>query len=536
MRIPVLVILALVAALALAAGASAATLTDSGGVLTFTAGAGAADTTSIEAMGSAIRFSGSGETVSASGCTVVTAGSVFDCSGVTRVVVDLGDRDDSFTSDVASAISLTVQGGDGNDFLQGADSTGDTIDGGNGNDVVLGLDGADTLTGGAGDDDVEGGVGNDVIDGGAGDDDVDGGAGADDLHGGSGIDSAFPVGTGNPAPDVRGTLDDSADDGGPGEADNVHSDVENLDGGSFAATSGAPSDGLVTLVGSAASNSLSVSSGRGILDGGAGNDVLGGGPLDDTITSRDGYADVVTCGEGADTVIADTFDTVSDSCENVQRAAVALPGAPAPAPDAQPTVAWTGPAEHATIAGSAKTTLTASAGDDHGIAKVQFLADTRLLCEDTTAPYSCVYSPRGDEGGLRTLEAVAIDGAQQAATALKSVTVGRFTPVLSLSVSPSSDRTPPLHFRAHGRLTLPSGMTHSIGCSTGTVTVRIEAGTKTVSTRHIDLEHDCTYSSSIAFHSRSSFGKATVLHLTARFGGSAVLTAASAKRRSARIR
>jgi Ca2+-binding RTX toxin-like protein len=536
MRIPVLLFLALVTALVLAAGASAATLTDSGGVLTFTAAAGAKDTTSIQTMGSAIRFSGTGEAISASGCTVVTAPSVFDCSGVTRVVVDLGDQDDSFTSDVASGISLTVQGGDGNDFLQGDDSFGDTIDGGNGNDVVLGLGGADVVSGGAGDDDVEGGGGNDVLDGGAGDDDLEGGAGADDLHGGSGIDSAFPAGVADPAPDVRGTLDDVADDGGPGEADDIHSDVENLEGGSFAATAGAPGDGAVTLVGSAASNSLTVSSGRGNIDGGAGNDVLGGGPLDDTITSRDGYADVVTCGDGADTVIADTFDTVSDSCENVQRATVTLPGDPPPAPDAQPTVAWTAPAEHATIAGSAKTTLTASATDDHGITKVQFLAGTRLLCEDTTAPYSCVYSPRGDEGGLRTLEVVAIDSAQHAATALKSVTVGPFTPKLSLSVSPSSDRKPPLHFRAHGKLTLPTGMTRSTGCSTGTVTVKIEAGAKTVSTHHVDVERDCTYSSSIAFHSRSSFGKATVLHLTARFGGSTALKAASAKQASARIR
>ena len=160
------------------------------------------------------------------------------------------------------------------------------------------------------------------------------------------------MGTANPAPDVRGTLDDAADDGGPGEADNVHSDVENLEGGSFAATSGAPGDGLVTLIGSAASNSLSISSGRGNVDGGAGNDVLGGGPLDDTITSRDGYADVVTCGQGADTVIADTFDTVSDSCESVQRVTVTLPGVRRLPTGSRPS-AWTAPAERATIAGSA---------------------------------------------------------------------------------------------------------------------------------------------------------------------------------------
>ena len=79
-------------------------------------------------------------------------------------------------------------------------------------------------------------------------------------------------------------------------------------------------------------------------------------------------------------------------------------------------------------------------------------------------------------------------------------------------------------------------MTRAVGCSTGTVTVKIEAGAKTVCTRHVDLERDCTYSSSIAFHSRSRFGKATVLHLTARFGGSPMLKAASAKTRSARIR
>ena len=52
------------------------------------------------------------------------------------------------------------------------------------------------------------------------------------------------------------------------------------------------------------------------LDGGAGADVLRGGAGADTLAARDGAADGAACGAGADTVVADTIDSVS-GCEAV---------------------------------------------------------------------------------------------------------------------------------------------------------------------------------------------------------------------------
>ena len=87
---------------------------------------------------------------------------------------------------------------------------------------------------------------------------------------------------------------------------------------------------------------LTATGGRAILDGGPGNDVLSGERLDDRITSRDGFADRVRCGDGVDTVIADSLDTISPTCENVDvadpppAAPVAAPQPPAPAQPPRP--------------------------------------------------------------------------------------------------------------------------------------------------------------------------------------------------------
>lgn len=67
----------------------------------------------------------------------------------------------------------------------------DTVNAGNGNDAVSGGDGSDDLFGEGGDDDLFGGNGDDSLVGGSGDDDLFGDAGRDTLVGGSGSDLMF---------------------------------------------------------------------------------------------------------------------------------------------------------------------------------------------------------------------------------------------------------------------------------------------------------------------------------------------------------
>ncbi|WPB73030.1 Ig-like domain-containing protein [Archangium violaceum] len=84
-----------------------------------------------------------------------------------------------------------------------------------------------------------------------------------------------------------------------------------------------------------------------------------------------------------------------------------------------PTVTLTAPAEGSTLTGSV--TFTATATDDRGMSKVEFLSGTTVLCSDTTSPYSCSYNTRGLSNGPRVVTAKAYDTATN--TALSSVNV-----------------------------------------------------------------------------------------------------------------
>jgi Ca2+-binding RTX toxin-like protein len=164
------------------------------------------------------------------------------------------------------------------------------------------------VTGGAGNDSVVTGAGPDALSGGSGDDYLAGNAGADTFSGGSGFDR---VGYRRLA-SLTITLDGLADDGVTGGHDLVGNDVENVYASSRPA-------GTVTIVGDSGPNVLTVGRGHGIINGGAGSDVLVGGPEDDTIDARDGVQDRVACREGADTALVDQLDLVRSDCESVQR-------------------------------------------------------------------------------------------------------------------------------------------------------------------------------------------------------------------------
>ena len=68
--------------------------------------------------------------------------------------------------------------------------------------------------------------------------------------------------------------------------------------------------------------------GADTLDAGLGRDLLDGGAGDDLLRGRDGQADDLRCGAGADRVEADTLDAVAADCEHVERAPIAPPPEP----------------------------------------------------------------------------------------------------------------------------------------------------------------------------------------------------------------
>ncbi|HWI74979.1 MAG TPA: hypothetical protein VNT55_23655, partial [Baekduia sp.] len=282
--------------------------------------------------------------------------------GVLRV--DLGAGDDKFTGGPGGE---AVSGGPGNDELTGA-AGDDRLDGGDGNDKLIGDAGRDQLLGGAGDDFFDGdhynGISGDLIDGGPGMDRAEGW-----------VDPSVSA----EHPPISITLDGAANDGRPGEGDDVRSierltsnvsgtlvlsdepDIvemwANVDGGPSTIRTNGGND---VVTGGSRDETIDGGAGDDRLEGGFGNDVITGGAGRDTINAdmsasqcgvfqsctvpfgndtidvRDGEADTVVCGPGTDTVKADAIDTVAPDCETADKTGT-TPSTPGPAgPEQKP--------------------------------------------------------------------------------------------------------------------------------------------------------------------------------------------------------
>jgi Ca2+-binding RTX toxin-like protein len=206
------------------------------------------------------------------------------------------------TNPVSLTLDATANDGEAG---EGDNASGDieNITGGAGDDTLIGSSGANALDGGPGNDVLSGGLGNDTLSGGPGDDIFTEDSipnGSDVFVGGAGEDTvSYALRTSA----VTVTIDDTANDGESGEADNVHSDVEDVVGGS----------GDDTITGSALGNALAGGPGNDTLNGGGGLDALRGGPGDDIENGDTGDdifledaaangADVFVGGPGLDTI------------------------------------------------------------------------------------------------------------------------------------------------------------------------------------------------------------------------------------------
>lgn len=87
-----------------------------------------------------------------------------------------------------------------------------------------------------------------------------------------------------------------------------------------------------------------------------------------------------------------------------------------------PTVSITNPANGAIVARKALVTITATASDNVGVTRVDFLVNGALQCSDTTAPYSCNWRVPGAMNKTHQLQARAFDQAGNIGTASIQVT------------------------------------------------------------------------------------------------------------------
>jgi len=224
---------------------------------------------------------------------VTPASFSIDIGTTENLVVNLAGGDDNFSTsgDLASLISITVDGGTGNDTIHGSNGA-DTIRGGADNDSLFGGAGNDTLIGGTGTDHFFGEAGDDTMIWNPGD-------GTDVLEGGDGIDTAI----------VNGA---AADEVFTVTANGDRVDFERISPGPFGMDIGT-TEKLEVHMG-AGNDSFTASGNLASLisitvDGGAGNDTILGGNGADTLFGGDGN-DFIDGNGGTDTAFLGAGDDV----------------------------------------------------------------------------------------------------------------------------------------------------------------------------------------------------------------------------------
>jgi Ca2+-binding RTX toxin-like protein len=227
------------------------------------------------------------------------AGGVYSVADTAGLTAGVGCMQQTPTTAVCvvgdTESSADIQLGDGDDRLSfGGVSPDDgaVISDGPGNDVIHGS---------VRDDIFVNGPGNDVLSGGAGEDDLQGGPGSDRLIGGANRDT---VRYDDRHGGVRADLQGDADDGAPGEGDQISADVENLVGGRGKdRLTGNSHDnqldggfGADRLFGRSGKDEIAGGPGNDRIDGGPGRDDLSGDDGRDRINARDGSPDAIRCG------------------------------------------------------------------------------------------------------------------------------------------------------------------------------------------------------------------------------------------------
>ena len=222
--------------------------------------------------------------------------------------------DDVFADDYATELNGYVLN-PGLDYTTSVDYSYDDISSvriraGQGDDLVIvgarvqvpvdadGEGGDDSLSGGERGDTLAGNLGDDYIFGRGARDVIDGGAGSDVLLGGDAFDTVSfkEANDGLAGVGVSVLLDGLANDGAPGENDNVFDDLENIIGSAGDDFFNADLDG------GGADESIGFAGGVRFV-GGQGNDTLIGGDQDDTLIGGPG-TDSLVGNEGADDFFA----------------------------------------------------------------------------------------------------------------------------------------------------------------------------------------------------------------------------------------
>ena len=189
----------------------------------------------------------------------------------------------------------------------------ENLAGGSSDDLLRGDGDPNVLAGGGGSDRLEGLVGRDVLEPGTGSGDVVAGGGSFDVVSYQSHD--FFVSGG-----LSLSIDNVANDGSPGENDDIRTDVESIHGSDFRdVITGHPNAVADVLFGYDGADVIDGRGGADVIVGGHGSDTLLGGEGDDQLDSADEAADAtVDCGDGtADVVQHDDGLDAPAGCETL---------------------------------------------------------------------------------------------------------------------------------------------------------------------------------------------------------------------------
>jgi hypothetical protein len=124
--------------------------------------------------------------------------------------------------------------------------------------------------------------------------------------------------------------------------------------------------------------------------------------------------------------------------------------------DAVPSVVFLSPQSGAVFTGADTITLQVSATDSSGVRAVQIFDGERLLCVDTSAPYTCTFTPTASDIGNITFVASAINTAGAQALAVRTVQITPSKPLgLSLYTHVSGGGKAAVKLATGGTLRLP---------------------------------------------------------------------------------
>ncbi|HEY0962954.1 MAG TPA: Ig-like domain-containing protein [Pseudomonadales bacterium] len=185
-----------------------------------------------------------------------------------------------------------------------------------------------------------------------------------------------------------------ANGGGSGGADDITPPVVRLVG-----PFGATLSGTVTISVDATDNT-GVAGVQFLLDG----EALG---AEDTGAPYSLAWDTTTAAEGRHVLSARARDEAGNTAEVFYPPSVTVDNAPA-SETTPPTVSFDGPPFGTTVT-SGTVTLSATAADDTGVARLMFAFDGLLIAQDTSAPYTATWSTQGLADGGYVLRASAVD-------------------------------------------------------------------------------------------------------------------------------